>query len=119
MKGELRALLVGDPTEPMEALAQILHEQGVEIQRVSDYSQAASVLCGPRSPDLVITYKTFPGGAWTDMLNLAGKTCIPAIVVSHSPDLSLYLQVLESGAADFLPLPFFPLTLLSLSEPQF
>lgn len=61
---------------------------------------------GAEAPGLIFTDTDLSDGTWSDILRLADMRDVPVIVVSRFVDLPLYLEVLESGAADYIVPPF-------------
>ena len=59
-------------------------------------------------PQLIFTEVDLSDGSWETVLALARKSSIPinVIVISRAVDVSLYIQVLEQGAYDFIVPPF-------------
>ena len=70
-------------------------------------SEAGAALCEPEPPGLVLTGTSLPDGTWIDVLKAASAApvCVPVIVISSLLDIRLYLDVLESGAHDFIVPP--------------
>jgi DNA-binding NtrC family response regulator len=110
MANELCALLVYDQQEPLQALERILLDWGMPTRHVSNCAAARAALCEANAPALVLTDTALPDGTWADMLQVArdARPSSPVIVVSRVVDVRLYLDVLDSGAYDFLAPPFVP-----------
>ncbi len=103
----LWALLVYNEDEPVRAVEQIILGQAISTRRVRKCSEAAAMLRNARAPALVVTDTSLPDGDWADVLK-ATRTCAsspPLIVVSRLVDIRLYLDVMESGAYDFVVPP--------------
>jgi DNA-binding NtrC family response regulator len=102
--GGLWALLVYDEEEPVRAAEQTLRRQGVSTRRVRTCSAVGSVLRESALPVLVLTDTDLPDGGWADVLQAIGAVLpsLPVVVVSRAVDIKLYLDVLESGAYDFI-----------------
>jgi DNA-binding NtrC family response regulator len=105
---ELCAFLVYDQEEPLQAVERILLDWGMPTRRVRNCAGAVAALCEPNSPALVLTDTFLPDGTWADVLNTSRifRPGPPVIVVSRVVDIPLYLDVLESGAYDFVVPPF-------------
>jgi DNA-binding NtrC family response regulator len=103
----LWALLVYDEEEPVRAVERILLDQGLSTRRVRNCSAARAVLREAAPPVLVLTDVSLPDGNWADVLKAtcAASPGPPVIVVSRLVDMKLYLDVLESGAYDFVVPP--------------
>ena len=103
----LWTLLVYDEEEPLRAVEQTLLDQRMSTLRVRNCSEAMAVLRDAHPPALVLTDTSLPDGGWADVLQ-ATRACAsytPLIVVSRLLDLRLYLDVVESGACDFVVPP--------------
>jgi len=105
---EVPALLVYDAEEPLGALKRLLDDQSISSHRVHSCNEAAQELERWKVLRLVFTDTQLPDGTWRDVLTLVSKAAAPAavIVVSRFVDVPLYLDAIESGAADFLVPPF-------------
>ena len=103
----LWALLVYDEEEPVRAVERILLDQGMSTRRVRNCSAADAALREAASPVLVLTDTSLPDGSWADVLKAACAVPPrpPVIVVSRLVDIQLYVDVLESGAYDFVVPP--------------
>jgi len=103
----LWALLVYDAEEPLKAVEQILRDQGISTRRVRRCSEAIAALGDSDPPKLVVTDTSLPDGGWSDVLKAtcARPSYPPLIVVSRLADIRLYLDVIESGAYDFVVPP--------------
>lgn len=108
MKNKPSALLVHDYEYPLSDLKPLLERLGFDTRRARSCAEANFVLAWSESPAVVFTDTDLPDGNWTESLALASQTRlpVPVIVVSGAVDLSLYLDALESGAADFIVPPF-------------
>jgi two-component system, response regulator, stage 0 sporulation protein F len=103
----LWALLVYEEEEPVRAVEQILRGQAMSTRRVRNCYEAMTALRHSDQPALVVTDASLPDGDWADVLR-ATRTCTsspPLIVVSRLADIQLYLDVMESGAYDFVVPP--------------
>lgn len=102
------ALLVYDQDEPMGGVERIFLVHGIKLRRSRNCFEARAVLRDPTRPSVVVTDLALPDGNWTDILRAAneGLAKTPVIVVSRNLDIRLYLDVLGSGAHDFVVPPF-------------
>jgi DNA-binding NtrC family response regulator len=110
LANELCMLLVYDQQESFQALEPILLDWGMPTRRVRSCAAARAALCGANAPPLVLTDTVLPDGIWADVLQVA-RDAWPSssiIVVSRIVDIPLYLDVLDSGAYDFVAPPFVP-----------
>jgi DNA-binding NtrC family response regulator len=103
----LWALLVYDAEEPLKAVEQILRDQGMGTRRVRRCSEAIAALGDSDPPKLVVTDTSLPDGGWSAVLKAtcARPSYPPLIMVSRLADIRLYLDVIESGAYDFVVPP--------------
>ena len=104
MVNDLWALLVHDRDEPVQTLERILTEMGIETWHVRSCGEARAAFQGESIPNLVLTDTSLPDGSWLDVLKAAASAPVrpPVLVVSRLVDMRLYLDVLESGAHDFV-----------------
>jgi len=101
-------LLVYDEAEPVHGVERIFQSRQIRFQRARNCYETRGVLRGPAAPDVVVTDIALPDGDWTDILRAANAAPArtPVIVASRSPDIKLYLDVLDGGAHDFVVPPF-------------
>ena len=106
-------LLVHKHDAPLEALNHALHLQSIRMEQAQTSEEAAPWLTGPEPPELVFTSTELPDGTWADVVRLAERAPIPVnvIVVSRLADIRTYVEVLQSGAFDFIAPPFEPTAL--------
>jgi len=66
------------------------------------------MLGGQNPAPLLFTEAQLPDGTWADILADAGTAAQPVnvIVVARVVDTRFYLEAIETGALDFLALPF-------------
>ncbi len=106
MQARVRALLVHDEERPVAELKPLLELQGIETTQARSCAEAESALACVEPPALIFTDTVLCDGTWTDVQSLVEHMEVPVIVVSRFVDLPVYLDVLESGAADFIVPPF-------------
>lgn len=104
-------LLVHGQTGPVERLRPLLESKWASPRSVRSVRTCAEIAAGlswSESPQLVFTETQLPDGTWRDVLRLVVATATPVavVVVSRFFDAQLYLDVIESGAADFIVPPF-------------
>jgi DNA-binding NtrC family response regulator len=108
MRIDIGALLVHDEDDAFAELRPVLETQGVKTKRARTYAEAKAVLMGLEPPQVIFTESLLVDGSWADVETL-GKNAnppSPVIVVSRFVDISLYVDVLERGAFDFIVPPF-------------
>ncbi len=108
MEEDTSALLVHDEAEPLGALQEALEGLSVRTYRARSCREVMRLLEQPTSPHLVFTAGTLPDGTWADVLRLAATAPVPVnvIVVRRIADVRFYVEVIESGAFDFISPPF-------------
>jgi DNA-binding NtrC family response regulator len=108
MNEEVCAMLVHDQDSPVGGLKRVLENQGIRTLRVRNCQEAQMRLANGELPQLVFTDTNLPDGKWADILALARKLtpATQVIVVSRFVDTTLYIEVLESQAFDFIVPPF-------------
>jgi DNA-binding NtrC family response regulator len=102
------ALMIYGQDEPMGGVERIFLAHGVKLRRSRNCLEARAIFGSPAPPSVVVTDLVLPDGNWADILRATneGPAKTPVIVVSRILDTRLYLDVLDSGAHDFIVLPF-------------
>jgi DNA-binding NtrC family response regulator len=108
MTERITALFVHEKSETLAMLKSALERQGVQILHAESRAQAKLMLGGQNPAPLVFTDTQLPDGTWADILAQAEKAAQPVnvIVVSRLVDTRFYVEVIETGAFDFLAPPF-------------
>jgi DNA-binding NtrC family response regulator len=108
MKDAWTALLVHSAEVPLEALRKVLERLSARVIRAHTCEEASRILQSRVTPQLVFTDTVLPDGNWERVLDLAGKASefVNVVVVSAAVDISLYVEVMERGAWDFMAPPF-------------
>jgi DNA-binding NtrC family response regulator len=108
MHDRITALLVLNPSGPLEELRAALESQSIEVLHARTCGEAACSLWSETPPQLVFTDAQLPDGNWSDVLKLARKAAasVNVIVVSPVADVVFYLEAIECGAFDFLTPPY-------------
>ena len=107
MPGELWVLLVYHEEDPVRTVEQSLLDQGMSTLRVRNCAEPRAALRELAAPAVLFTDTVLADGTWANVLKGASAVpaSIPVIVVSRVIDIPLYLDVLESGAYDFIVPP--------------
>lgn len=106
MGTRIHALLVHDDERPVAELKPLLESQGIEVLQAGSCAEAEAALACAEPPVLIFTDTVLSDGTWADVQSLAEHQGVPVIVVSRFVDLPFYLEVLESGASDYIVPPF-------------
>ena len=108
MTERITGLLVHQNSETLATLKGALERQGMRIIHAQSRAQAQRMLGGLNPAPLVFTDTQLPDGTWADVLALAQKAKLPVnvIVVARVVDTRFYVDVIETGAFDFLAPPF-------------
>lgn len=106
MEAKVRALLVHNEERPVAELKLVLELQGIATIQAQSCAEVKDALTSLDPPDLVFTDAVLTDGTWADVQSLAEPLAVPVIVVSRFVDLPFYLEVLESGASDYIVPPF-------------
>jgi DNA-binding NtrC family response regulator len=101
------AILVSDGSAIFEELSWKLESYGMETWTVESRTEAADLM-RESHPELILTATTFPEGTWSEIVDMARKSSVPAnvIVVGKRVDIELYVRAIEYGAFDFMLPPF-------------
>lgn len=104
---KLFAMLVSDGSASFEELSWKLESYGIETWSVESRTEAADMMQGSH-PELILTATKFPEGTWSEIVDMARKSSVPAnvIVVGKRVDIELYVRAIEYGAFDFMLPPF-------------
>lgn len=108
-------LIVEDDPSISNLIDELLISQGYQIIQAYSGTEAQWVL-QHRQPDLILLDLMLPGIQGEAVLALAEQ--IPVIVVSARCDLDDKVQLLRSGAVDYITKPFEPRELLARIEVQ-
>lgn len=112
MQETIRALFIQEGQPCFQTLESIVERQGVVIREARGCAEALALISQLDSPHLVFTDTQLCDGTWADVLNLISGThtrdSVKVVVVSRVVDERLYLDVVESGAFDFIAPPFEP-----------
>ena len=102
------ALLVHQNSETLATLKGALERQGMSVLHAESRAQAKRMLGGLNPAPLVFTDTQLPDGTWADILLVAEKAAQPVnvIVVARVVNTRFYVEVIETGAFDFLAPPF-------------
>lgn len=105
---KITALMVHDEEELFRDLKRRVSELGIPSIQLRTFVEVKYLLKRLHQPTLIFTDVTLPDCTWTDVVEAAKNTTppCPVIVVSRFVDLSLYLEALQRGAADFIVVPF-------------
>jgi DNA-binding NtrC family response regulator len=108
MTEKITALLVHQNSETLAMLKGALERQGMCVIHAESRAQAKRMLDGLNPVPLVFTDTQLPDGTWADILTVAGKAAQPVnvIVVARVVNTRFYVEVIETGAFDFLAPPF-------------
>jgi DNA-binding NtrC family response regulator len=96
------------PDEWTETVTEALKPLNMEIVTAHDRQSAVSVLRAPAAVDVVFTASILVGGTWREVLSDLSKLRHPPqlVVGARLGDVSLWCDVLESGAYDLIAYPF-------------
>jgi DNA-binding NtrC family response regulator len=104
MKPRIRSLIVHDREDRLLMLKSALQGLDFEVTRARNCRSAELLLCETPPPHLVFTDVVLPDGNWLDLLDLTAKSKdrVNLIVVSPHANISLYMDVMNHGAFDFI-----------------
>lgn len=104
MTNDIRALLLHSYDVPGNALRRALEDQFIATEMAQSFSEATKRIACSNPPHLVFTETDLPDGTWSDVVDLAAQASRPVsvIVVSPMADISLYIDVMERKAFDFI-----------------
>jgi DNA-binding NtrC family response regulator len=108
MTEKTTALLVHQNSETLAKLKGALELQGMHILQAGSRAVAKRMLGGLNPAPLVFTDTNLPDGTWADILTVAQNAKLPVnvIVVARLVDTRFYVEVIETGAFDFIAPPF-------------
>jgi DNA-binding NtrC family response regulator len=103
----ISVLLVGKQDSCLPKLKQCLDGLGIATSCVTGPSEADEKLRQSHPPELIFAAAEPADNAWMRIVEMAGHAGGPPVIVaSRTADVKLYLDTLESGAADFVAAPF-------------
>ncbi len=107
MKERVKALLVQNRHDPLDALRQVLEEQSIDITLARNCAEAALALWSDPPPHIAFTDVQLTDGNWADVLTLSTKASakVNVVVVAPHVDVGFYLETIERGAFDFIVPP--------------
>lgn len=108
MTERITALVVHRNSETLTTLKGALERQGMSIVQAESRAQAIRMLGELNPAPLVFTDTQLPDGTWADILAEAERAAQPVnvIVVARLVNTRFYVEVIETGAFDFLAPPF-------------
>ena len=77
MERGVNALLLSHHEDLLRAFKGTLEQLQIKTNIVRSYEHARSLLKQPNPPGLVFSDASCPGGAWSELVNLAGKSLAP------------------------------------------
>jgi len=104
----MRILLICGDESALQGVKPLLSKPDIEMLSVRSCADARRLLQRVPPPGLIFTDTRLPDGSWAHVRAMAAGLVfpVPVIVASRVVDMNLYLDVLESGAADFIVPPF-------------
>jgi len=107
MRERISALLISERPADFVGLRVMLESREIQVHTARSCGEAILRLWSSDPPHLVFTETQLADGTWADVLTMAEKSPLPVnvIVISRIVDISLYVQVLERGAFDFIVPP--------------
>jgi len=103
-----RILFISGHDDDFRHVAEMLHELPMAIDHAGSLGQARTKLRQKRF-SAVVTEASLPDGNWLDVLNLTRDiaTGPQVIVTDKQADARFWAEVLNLGAYDLLPQPFY------------
>lgn len=104
MSDDIRALLLHSYDVPGTALKRALEDEFIATEMAQSFTEATGKIFCSNPPHLVFTEANLRDGTWSDVVDLAARASRPVSVIVVSPvaDISLYLDVMERKAFDFI-----------------
>jgi DNA-binding NtrC family response regulator len=108
MGEEIRVLLLHSRRQPLATLRPALEGHGIKTVHARNCAEVTRLLQESEPPQLLFTDTQLPDGNWADAIRIAQQAAEPVnvIVVSRLVDVQFYIEVLQSGAFDFIAPPF-------------
>lgn len=95
--------IIDDDVSISDMLAELLTREGYQVQRAYSGTEALLLLAGEK-PDLILLDLMLPGLSGEEVLSQIEQ--VPVIVVSAKADTQDKVNLLLSGAADYITKPF-------------
>lgn len=108
MTERIKALVVHQNSATLASLKCALERQGMSIFQADSRARAIQMLGGQNPAPLVFTDTELPDGTWADILAEAERAAQPVnvVVVARVVERRFYLEIIETGAFDFIAPPF-------------
>ena len=104
----LRALVVDDDVTFQSALADLVRDEGFEVDTARTLSDARSSLQA-RPPDVMLLDVGLPDGSGLDFLReLDGATAAEIVLITGNGSVDAAIEAIRHGAADYLTKPADP-----------
>ncbi|MGH9453352.1 MAG: hypothetical protein ACRD2O_05220 [Terriglobia bacterium] len=104
----MKILIAYKEFEPPRAFEWLLRSPGVLTSLTNSCQQTQALLSQSWLPHAIFTAPCLVDGTWSDILRSARQASpsLPVIVMASQPDVKFYLDVIESGAFDFIAPPY-------------
>lgn len=108
MAEQMKILLVCNELDRPRSFEWLLRSQGVLMSLTNSCQQTQALLSQSWLPHAIFTAPHLVDGTWSDILRSVREVSpsLPVIVMASQPDVRLYLDVIESGAFDFIAPPY-------------
>jgi DNA-binding NtrC family response regulator len=114
-----RILVVEDDDDMRRALCRCLQREGCTVVEAQDGRQAVEKLDGGLEVDLVVTDLEMPRADGREVLAAGTRRRIPVVILTGQASVSVAVELMQKGAANFLTKPFSPSTVRGLLEDAF
>jgi two-component system response regulator FixJ len=100
--------VVDDDPSVRDALRMLLEAAGYAVRTFTDAESFVAEGMKPAGPGCVVADVRMPGMSGIDLLRVLQDrgVCLPLIVITGHADVSMAVQALKEGAADFIEKPF-------------
>ncbi len=111
-------LLVDDDDAVRLTLGRIMGRQGHTLLHACSPAEAVEIL-RDRRPDLIVTDMEMPGGSGFEVLEAGLRGNIPVVILTGHASVTMAVEAMRRGAANFLSKPFTNETVCQLLEDAF
>jgi DNA-binding NtrC family response regulator len=114
-----RVLIVEDDDDLRRSLERVLLKDGCDVTPARDGQEAIDKLAAGLTVDLVITDLEMPRAGGREVLEAATARGFPVVILTAHSSVTVAVDLMRRGAANFLTKPFSPSSIRAVLEDSF